>query len=61
MLRQNLLYAQSRGLDRVLITCDADNLASERTILANGGVYETTVPVDGSLTKRYWVRIFADQ
>ena len=28
------------GLDRVLLTCDEDNVFSARTIERNGGVYE---------------------
>ena len=31
------------GLDRVLITCIDGNIGSEKTILANGGVFESTV------------------
>ena len=42
---------------KVLITCDADNLASEKTILANGGIFEKYVEVDDSLFKRYWLTI----
>ena len=55
MLRQNLINCRERGLTRVLITCDADNEASEKTILANGGVFEKLIEVDGKPTKRYWV------
>lgn len=29
--------------------------ASEKTILANGGVYEKTVDADGDPVKRYWI------
>lgn len=39
------------------ITCDVNNNASEKTILANGGVYENTIEVDGSQMKRYWIEI----
>jgi predicted acetyltransferase len=39
------------GLDRVLLTCDEDNLASARTIEHNGGVYEDT----RNSKRRYWV------
>ena len=51
-LRQALPHAAALGIDPALLTCDADNEASRRTILANGGVYEDTR--DGS-TQRYWV------
>lgn len=55
MLRLNLQNAKAKGIDKLLITCDVNNLASEKTILANGGVYENTIEVDGSLMKRYWI------
>lgn len=34
---------------------DVKNIVSEKTILANGGVYEKTIDVDGSKIKRYWI------
>ena len=55
ILRQNLLNCRARGMARVLVTCSETNAASERTILANGGVYERTVEVDGEKIKRYWI------
>lgn len=45
------------GIDKVLVTCDVNNLGSEKTFLANGGVYENTIEVDGSLMKRYWIAV----
>ncbi len=30
---------------------------SEKTILANGGVYEKTIDVDGCKMKRYWITV----
>ena len=39
------------GLDRVLLTCDEDNVASARTIEHNGGVYEDT----RNGRRRYWI------
>lgn len=57
MVRQNLEKCKELGLHKVMITCDRSNLASERTILANGGVFEKEVLVDGEYTKRFWVTI----
>ena len=57
MLRQNLLNAQKRGIEKVLITCNEDNVASEKTILANGGVFERTITVDDEIMKRYWITV----
>lgn len=57
MLRQNLKNAQNRGIEKVLITCSEGNIASEKTILANGGVFENTITVDDEVMKRYWITV----
>lgn len=57
MLRLNIQNAQALGIQKLLITCDIKNEASEKTILANGGVYEKTIDVEGSKLKRYWITI----
>ena len=57
MVRQNLQNCKALNLQKVLITCDADNFASEKVILANGGIFEKTIDVDGCLIKRYWITI----
>lgn len=49
--------AGKRGFEKVMITCSTDNTASERTILANGGVYEKTVSVEDEQIKRYWITL----
>ncbi|MBD5085352.1 MAG: GNAT family N-acetyltransferase [Clostridiales bacterium] len=56
-LRLALPFCKEIGLDRVLISCEPDNLGSRRTILANGGVYECTVhePGEDIDLERYWV------
>jgi len=40
MLRQALAIAHGLGIDRALITCDADNVGSRTVIERNGGVLE---------------------
>ena len=57
MLRLNIQNAKMMGIQKLLITCDVNNEASEKTILANGGVYETTIDVEGSKMKRYWITV----
>lgn len=58
MLRQALAYAKGLGLSRVLITCNDDNEASQRTILAHGGALEdTSVEDDGQVVERYWIEL----
>lgn len=55
MLRLNIQKAGAMGIDKLLVTCDTTNLASEKTILANGGVFESVIDVDGCPMKRYWI------
>lgn len=55
MVRQNLQNCKNMNIKKVLITCDADNIASEKTIIANGGIFEKNIEVDGCLIKRYWI------
>ena len=57
MLRAALPKCRELGIDRVLITCNDYNEASRRTILKNGGVYESTVywPEEGEDLQRYWI------
>ena len=57
MLRLNLENCRALGLKRVLLCCDDDNIASERTILANGGVFERTTEANGKTVKRFWIEI----
>jgi len=57
MVRLNLINCKELGLHKVTITCNRNNIASERTILANGGVFEKEVLVDEEYTKRFWVTI----
>ena len=55
MLRLNIQNAREMGIENLLVTCEETNIASEKTILANGGVFEKTVEADGSIMKRYWI------
>ncbi|MCP8971316.1 GNAT family N-acetyltransferase [Ectobacillus ponti] len=46
------------GIDRALVVCDADNTASERTILKNGGVRaEDYIEEDGNVIRRFWIQL----
>lgn len=57
MLALALEECRRLGLERVLVTCDKDNLASARTILRNGGVLENEVEEDGETVQRYWIKL----
>lgn len=46
------------GLTRVLLTCNADNPASQAVITRLGGVYEDSRPdPDNKETQRYWIQL----
>lgn len=46
-----------RHLDKVLVTCDEDNLASRHTIEACGGRLGDKLEWEGVWTRRYWIDI----
>lgn len=61
-LKQALEKAKDLGLkDKVLITCDDDNIGSYKIIEKNGGILENKVEneEDGErfLTRRYWINL----
>lgn len=57
MLSDCLPICKAYGLEKVLISCIQGNEGSKRTILANGGKYESTVycEPDGVYLERYWI------
>lgn len=57
MLRLNLINCKVYGLDRVLVTCDEDNIASKTVIQNNGGVFEHSVTVNDRTVERYWIQL----
>lgn len=61
MLAEALPLCRKLGLERVMITCIRENEGSRRTILANGGVYESTVfePQEQVFLERYWIDLTA--
>lgn len=58
MIRLALLECRKLGIDRVLITCDKDNIGSAKSILKNGGVLENEfVNSEGVIEQRYWISV----
>ena len=55
MIGLALLEAKRLGIQRVLMVCDKDNIASAKSILNNGGVLENEILVDGVMEQRYWI------
>ena len=43
------------GIDKVLISCNEDNIGSKKSIIKNGGVYERTVLDNGKNLELYWI------
>ena len=56
MLAEALPLARELGIEDVLITCDHDNIASEKVIRANGGVFEDR----RGAKRRFWIRRVGD-
>ena len=57
MLKLALAEAKKIGLKRVLITCNKDNIGSQRTIIRNGGQLESEILYDGIPVQRYWIEL----
>ena len=46
------------GLERVLMVCEKDNVASAKSIVRNGGVLENEVADEnGVVSQRYWIEL----
>jgi predicted acetyltransferase len=57
ILGQSLLIARSLGIDRVLLTCDDDNLGSITVIEAHGGRLDSVIELEPGAAghRRYWI------
>ena len=58
MLALALGECKNLGIEKALVTCDKENIASARTIQKNGGVLENEFVDDaGGIVLRYWIDI----
>lgn len=62
MLKLMLDNCKELGMNKVLLTCDKENIASSKTILYNGGILDNEVKDEHILSKlgiiqRYWINI----
>ena len=58
MVRLALIECRKLGIDKVLMTCDKDNIGSAKTIVRNGGVLENeVVNEEGKTEQRYWITL----
>jgi predicted acetyltransferase len=57
ILRQSVNIARSKGIHRVLVTCDVNNVTSARAIEKCSGRFESVVedPKEGVQKRRYWI------
>ena len=55
MLNYTSEFLFSLGLEKILITCDKNNIASKRTIESCGGILENEVVDESRTTLRYWI------
>jgi predicted acetyltransferase len=60
MLKIFLEDIRKKGFDKVLLTCDEENIASQRTIESNGGVLEEKLLFDEIWTRKYWINLNKD-
>ena len=57
MLKIALEECTKLEINKVLLTCDDDNIASIKTIKACGGILENKVLNDKTLIQRYWIEL----
>ncbi|MHC0039124.1 GNAT family N-acetyltransferase [Pseudoneobacillus sp. C159] len=58
LLSLSLEVVRELGIKKVLVTCDATNIGSLKTILNNGGVPdEDFIEEDGNVVKRFWIEL----
>jgi predicted acetyltransferase len=57
MLELWLIECSKIGLEKVLVCCDTNNIASAKTIEKNWGTLEKYITVEGIKNSRYWIDI----
>jgi|CXWL01.1.fsa_nt_gi predicted acetyltransferase len=57
ILQLALKKAKLIGLKRVLVTCDDDNIPSQKIIESNGGKLRDKITHDSKLIRRYWISL----
>jgi predicted acetyltransferase len=57
ILKRVLPFVQALGIQRALLTCDKDNVASRTIIEKNGGVPADEIEVNGKAVLRFWIQL----
>ncbi|MEK7171371.1 MAG: GNAT family N-acetyltransferase [Patescibacteria group bacterium] len=55
ILELALPKAKEIGLQKVLVTCDESNIASQKIIEKNGGQFQDRIPREDKFELRYWI------
>lgn len=55
MIELALQEAKKLGINKVLMCCEKQNIASAKSIMNNGGILETDYVFDGIVKQRYWI------
>ena len=58
MLALALVKCRKMGIEKVLVSCDRNNIGSARTIIKNGGVlFNEFVEDSGAAVQQYWIEL----
>lgn len=58
MLSLALEIIKTMDIKKVLVTCNKDNVVSEKTIIRNGGIFESEeIEDNGNIVKRFWISL----
>ena len=57
MIQLALEECKILGINKVLMVCDKDNIASAKSIIKNGGILENEVIENGVIEQRYWIEL----
>ncbi|WP_047981492.1 GNAT family N-acetyltransferase [Ornithinibacillus contaminans] len=58
ILAMALEKCKELGIEKVLVTCDEDNIGSAKVILANGGIEDKPeLNTDEKVTRRFWIAL----
>lgn len=57
MIRLALDECRKLGIEKVLMVCNKENIASAKSIRKNGGVLENEIEADGITEQRYWIQL----
>jgi predicted acetyltransferase len=61
LLSSALEKAKMLDIDRVLVVCDKGNIGSEKTIIKNGGLFESEyTEANGNVVRRFWIHLAGD-